>query len=209
MFIHSRWGAEVMSLQHLFVYGSMAEGMVHFDKIRNFILTVQPAQTFGTAYRLKIGYPVITLNGQDRIHGNLLELNSSELLWHILDEFYGCNPHDKSKSFYQREVVDVWVGSESQKASVYVTSENKIPASAQTICGGDWQAALRSHPPMSDKLTDKQKNYVLKLGSSSSREIVPIDMTLYRELMSLELIVDKGRRLALSQLGQELYRHLK
>jgi hypothetical protein len=33
-------------------------------------------------------------------------------------------------------------------------------------------------------------------------------MELYRELMKLELVVDKGRRLALSKLGQEVARYL-
>jgi hypothetical protein len=61
---------------------------------------------------------------------------------------------------------------------------------------------------MTSKLTEKQATYIQRLGRSSGREIVPIDLTLYRELMNLELIVDKGRRLALSKLGQEVFRHL-
>jgi hypothetical protein len=94
-------------------------------------------------------------------------------------------------------------------AWTYLLSPEKVPSNAQLIAEGDWEKALRDQPPLSEKLTDKQKRYVLKLGASSGREIIPIDMTLYRELMSLELIVDKGRRLALSRLGQELYQHLK
>ncbi len=206
---HNLWGAEVMNQQCLFVYGSMAEGMVHFEKVKNFIKSIRTATAYGTIYRLKVGYPVMVLTGQDLIQGNLLELNTSDILWHLLDEFYGCNRQDPCKSFYRRESAEVLVDGEITPASLYVTSIEKIPANAQLIPGGDWQEALRSLPPLCDRLTDKQKNYVLKLGASSSREIVPIDMTLYRELMSLELIVDKGRRLALSQFGQELYRHLK
>jgi len=202
-------GEEVVNQQHLFVYGSMAEGMVHFEKIKSFIKSIVIGKTRGSIYRLKIGYPVMVSEGQDLIQGNLLDLNTSELLWHLLDEFYGCNSQDPSKSFYHRAKADVWVDGDIKTASIYLTIPEKIPNSAQLIPGGDWQETLRIHPPISDKLTDKQKNYVIKLGSSSSREIVPIDMTLYRELMSLELIVDKGRRLALSSFGQELYRHLK
>ncbi|MNS72308.1 hypothetical protein D3C72_1057130 [compost metagenome] len=63
-------------------------------------------------------------------------------------------------------------------------------------------------PALTAKLSDKQVTYIQKLGKSSGREIIPIDLTLYRELMNLELIVDKGRRLALSKFGQEVYRHL-
>lgn len=202
-------GEEGVNQQYLFVYGLMAEGMVHFEKIKDFFKSITTGKTKGTMYRLKSGYPVLVQEGQDFIHGNLLELNSSDLLWHLLDEFYGYNSQDPNKSFYRREATEVWMNDDIKVASVYVMGPEKIPATAQLIQGGDWQQMLRQQPPLSEQLTVKQKNYVLKLGSSSSREIVPIDMTLYRELMSLELIVDKGRRLALSSFGQELYRHLK
>ena len=198
-----------MNGQLLFVYGSMAEGMVHFEKIKDLIVSVVPAVARGTVYRLKIGYPAMVLNGQDFIHGNLVELKSSEVLWHLLDGFYGYNQQDPGKSLYLRETVNVMAKDTLMPAWVYVLPFEKIPVNAQVIAGGDWKAALVEQPPLSEKLSDKQKNYVLKLGASSGREIIPIDMGLYRELMSMELIVDKGRRLALSRLGQELYRHLK
>jgi hypothetical protein len=67
---------------------------------------------------------------------------------------------------------------------------------------------MREEPVFTEKLSEKQKSYVQRLGAISGREIVPIDLGLYRELMNLELIVDKGRRLALSKLGQEVYRYL-
>jgi len=63
-------------------------------------------------------------------------------------------------------------------------------------------------PNFLDQLTAKQVNYIKKLGSSSGRDIVPIDMELYRELMKMELIVDKGRRLALTKLGKEVFSYL-
>jgi hypothetical protein len=73
---------------------------------------------------------------------------------------------------------------------------------------GDWKSLLLNQANLLDKLTERQKTYIQRLGASLGREIVPIDLPLYRELMNLELIVDKGRRLALSKLGQEVYRYL-
>ena len=68
---------------------------------------------------------------------------------------------------------------------------------------------MKNDPPVTTQLTEKQITYILKLGAVKGRDIVPInDLTLYRELMKLELIVDKGRRLALSSLGKEVYNHL-
>jgi hypothetical protein len=93
-------------------------------------------------------------------------------------------------------------------AQVYVLNPMRLPTDSILIKDGDWQTDLKVSPALPAKLTDKQRTYVQKLGASSGREIVPIDLTLYRELMNLELIVDKGRRLALSKLGQEVYRYL-
>ncbi len=57
-------------------------------------------------------------------------------------------------------------------------------------------------------LTEKQRLYIQKLGTTTGRKIVPIDLTLYRELMKLNLIEDKGRRVALTKLGTEVFRQL-
>jgi gamma-glutamylcyclotransferase (GGCT)/AIG2-like uncharacterized protein YtfP len=198
-----------MNGQMLFVYGSIAEGMIHFEKIKEFVVSVSPAVARGQVYRMPIGYPAMTLEGQDTIQGNLLVLKVSDLLWYLLDSFYGYNPQDNSKSLFTREAIATMVDDKLIQAWSYVLPVDRVPACSKLIPGGDWKAALKENPPLPEKLTEKQKKYVLKLGASSGREIVPIDMALYRELMSLELIVDKGRRLALSRLGQELYRNLK
>jgi hypothetical protein len=99
-------------------------------------------------------------------------------------------------------------GGAETSAWVYVLNPEKLPPTAVKIVGGDWQASLVSQPVLTEKLTERQRNYILRLGASTGREIVPIDLPLYRELMNLEMIVDKGRRLALSKLGHEVYRYL-
>ena len=76
------------------------------------------------------------------------------------------------------------------------------------IENGDWRQSLKENPVLPDSLTEKQVCYIRKLGASSGRDIVPIDLQLYRELMKLDLIVDKGRRLALTKLGKDVYRFL-
>jgi len=193
-----------------FVYGSFCEGMVHFSKIQNFVESSVFARVKATAYRLKVGFPALVKGGGDLVPGQLVEMKGSELLIGLLDEFYGFNRMDPEKSLYTREEVDVYPegSSISVKAWVYFLSPLKLPVNAAVINGGDWQRSLAEQPALTDKLTEKQTAYIQKLGKSSGREIVPIDLTLYRELMNLELIVDKGRRLALSRLGQEVFRHL-
>jgi gamma-glutamylcyclotransferase (GGCT)/AIG2-like uncharacterized protein YtfP len=198
-----------MTTTRFFVYGSLCEGMVHFSKIQSFIESSVPAQIRATAYRLKVGFPVLVNIGADIVPGHLLEIKSSDLLIGLLDEFFGFSVLDPAKSLYLREESIVAVdGGGLEKAWVYFLNPAKLPVGATVIQGGDWKKSLEEAPALTEKLSERQKSYITKLGGSSGREIVPIDLQLYRELMNLELIVDKGRRLALSKLGHEVFRHL-
>jgi len=205
----SQFRGGFMTATRFFVYGSLSEGMVHFSKIQNFIVSSVPAQIRATAYRLKVGFPVLINSGADLVTGHLVELKSSELLVGLLDEFFGYNQMDPAKSLYHRQetIVSTDEGTE-ERAWVYFLNPLKLPLNAMLIQGGDWVKSMCEQPVMTEKLSEKQKCYISKLGSSSGRDIVPIDLQLYRELMNLELIVDKGRRLALSKLGHEVFRHL-
>jgi gamma-glutamylcyclotransferase (GGCT)/AIG2-like uncharacterized protein YtfP len=184
--------------------------MVHFSKISNFVVSSASAFVRGSAYRLKVGFPALSREGEDLVPGQLMELQASDLLMGLLDEFYGFNRQDPEKSLYCREEVNVYIQgtAESVKAWVYFLNPQKLPDNAQLIHGGDWRKSLEQQPALTAKLSEKQVTYIQRLGKSSGREIIPIDLVLYRELMNLELIVDKGRRLALSKFGQEVYRHL-
>jgi gamma-glutamylcyclotransferase (GGCT)/AIG2-like uncharacterized protein YtfP len=198
-----------MSEMKFFVYGSLSEGLVHFSKIKDFITHLEPARIQGTAYRLKVGFPVVVDSGNDSIPGQLAHFSSStDLLISLLDEFHGFNRMDETKSLYIRKEVDVRTDQGIVKAWSYLLSPSKLPKTSNKIEGGDWVASLQQEPVLTDKLTERQRAYILRLGSSQGREIVPIDLSLYRELMNLEMIVDKGRRLALSKLGQEVFRYL-
>jgi gamma-glutamylcyclotransferase (GGCT)/AIG2-like uncharacterized protein YtfP len=198
------------AIVQFFVYGSMTEGLVHFEKIKEFVTASKPARARGKAYRLQVGFPVFVENGADFVPGSLLDLKANSLLINILDEFHGFNQDEPEKSLYFRKEVDVEVDGNLQKAWSYTLNPTKLPKSATVIEGGDWVTSLKNEPALTEKLTERQKGYICRLGAISGREIVPInDLSLYRELMNLELIVDKGRRLALSKLGHEVHRYLE
>jgi gamma-glutamylcyclotransferase (GGCT)/AIG2-like uncharacterized protein YtfP len=195
----------------LFVYGSLSQGLVHFDRIRDFVEASQPAFIYASAHRLKVGYPVLTEQANDRVPGFYLMVKSdvsSDLLFTILDSFHGVNICDESKSLHFRRQTLVETEAGMKSAWCYFINPSKMPLGSQPIPGGDWMGSLQEKPALTANLTERQRTYVQRLGASVGREIVPIDLGLYRELMGLELIVDKGRRLALSKFGQEVYRYL-
>lgn len=203
-----------MTTMRFFVIGSWTEGMLHFQKLRPFIVSYEQATLSALAYRLPVGFPVLVAENSgtaaDQIVGQLVELQYNETLLALMDSLHGVHVADPIKGLHQRASVKISKQSgDSIDAQVYFFNPKKLTSKAVRIAGGVWQESLATNPPLTDQLTEKQKTYVLKLGSAKGRDIVPInDLSLYRELMKLELIVDKGRRLALSALGKEVFSYL-
>jgi gamma-glutamylcyclotransferase (GGCT)/AIG2-like uncharacterized protein YtfP len=204
-----------MTTMRFFVIGSWTEGMFHFQKLRPFIVSYEQATIQAQAYRLPVGFPVLlaensSSGGSDQIVGQLIELKYDETLLTLMDSLHGVHAVDPSKGLHQRSSVQiVKTSGDVDEAQVYFLNPKKLSPKAVRIAGGVWQESLALNPPLTETLSEKQKTYVLKLGAVKGRDIVPInDLTLYRELMKLELIVDKGRRLALSSLGKDVYNHL-
>ena len=203
-----------MTTMRFFVIGSWTEGMLHFQKLRPFIVSYEQAQILGTVYRLPAGFPVIVENldsqGCDEIIGQLIEIKKDETLMSLLDSFHGVHQTDENKGVHKRRLIEVKkVSGQLEEALVYLFNPKKLNSKCEKIPGGVWKEMMKMNPPMTEQLSDRQKTYVMKLGAAKARDIIPInDLTLYRELMKLELIVDKGRRLALSSLGKEVYKHL-
>ncbi len=202
-----------MTTMRFFVIGSWTEGMLHFQKLKPFIVSYEPATVKGDVYRVPAGFPVIVENldlQADEIIGQLVELKADETLISLMDSFHGVHHADEIKGMHFRRTLKVKKSSgDIEEAQVYVYNPKKLNSKAKKIEGSTWAEVMKNEPPMAEELTDRQKTYVLKLGAAKARDIIPInDLTLYRELMKLELIVDKGRRLALSSLGKEVYKHL-
>lgn len=200
----------------LFVYGSLTDGMVHFDKLKPYVVEKKNAKYLGFAYRTPVGYPVLlntnaqgTLDGAQWIEGQLLTLSAPDLFYRILDEYYGYSPFTPDKSLHWKEKTEVQCETgDTINCSIYLMNPSKLPKGSSYIEDGNWRKSLDLQPPLMNELTEKQVTYIKRLSQSSGREIVPIDLNLYRELLKLELIVDKGRRLALTKLGKEVARHL-
>lgn len=192
----------------LFVYGSFTDGHVHYKKIAPFVESKKPATAQGSIYKLEVGYPVFLNDKSSVVKGTLVTLQTSDVVLNILDEFHGYNLKAPEKSLFLRtEVEVVTLDGESITTYTYSINPAKLPKTAKLISSGDWESD--SAQLLTSDLTDRQRGYVLKLGASSGRDIVPIDLQLYRELMNKGLIVDKGRRLALSALGKEVFRYLE
>lgn len=186
--------------QFLFLYGSSDVGQVHFLKISTFIKSLKRACMRGTIYRLSCGYPILSTDGETLIEGKLAEIEAPESFWPILDELFRFNPQTPKKGLFIRSTREAYIDNFSRVSTeVYVANPLKSLKDANVISDGTW-----SLNQSESELTERQKTYIQKLSRAKGRDIVPIELDLYRELLSKQLIVDKGRRLALTKLGQEI-----
>lgn len=146
------------------------------------------------------------------VRGNLYTLEADfSSSWPLVDEYLGAQFFHPQKGLFARLECEVYTdlnnSKEAEKVWGYFINSKKLAQPVSHLENGNWKDLGLSS--LANDLTEKQRNYLQKLGAVSGREIVPIqDLSLYRELMKLELVVDKGRRLALSKLGQEVYRTL-
>jgi gamma-glutamylcyclotransferase (GGCT)/AIG2-like uncharacterized protein YtfP len=199
------------SEMNIFVYGSLARGNIHFNKFFNEEQITPNVFIRASAYRLEVGYSVVsTQNPFQMVPGDMVTCSKSEILLSLLDEFHGFSFKTPEKSLYLRILTDVYMDDGSvKKAYVYSINPLKLPKTAKLIESGNWLEDFTNNPPITEKLKDREKEYIRKLGNASGRDIVPIQLELYRCLMNLGMIVDKGRRLALSKLGKEVFRYLE
>ena len=199
-----------MTTMRFFMIGSWTEGMLHFQKLMPFIVSYETATIQATVYRLPIGFPVLTESKTQTISGQFIELTVDPTLLALMDTVQGVKASEPNKGLhYRAKAVVTKASGQIDEAEVYYYNPKKLTSQAKLIADGQWKKSIEENRPLPLQLSERQKTYVLKLGAVKGRDIIPInDLTLYRELMKLELIVDKGRRLALSSLGKEVYNHL-
>ena len=193
----------------LFLYGASAEGMIQYSRFSHYVQNLQPAETRGTVYRLKVGYPVLVEGGQDLVRGQVAQLQLSDIALELMDQLNGFHKLNQQDSlFWRKEIMITTQDQGVQRVWAYVLNPARVPKDAMVVRDGDWLTHMKEQPALPETLTEKQRHYILKLGRASSREVIPIEMGMYRELLKLEIIVDKGRRLALSKLGHDVFKYL-
>jgi len=190
--------------QSFFAYGSFAEKQVHHSKFAGLITDSKPGFVRGQAYRLRCGYPIVLpSDGGDWIEGVLYELNAPDSFWSIMDEMIGV---DLTKpGLWTRDKVFVQCNHLSQTiATFYGLNAQKMRQVFRPIKAGRWHEDMSLAPPLTQQLDERHLDYIKKLSKAKGRELVPYKLDVYRALLSMELIKDKGRRPALTSLGQEI-----
>ena len=111
-------------MHRLFVYGTLKFGEINHNRIfSGYDIKITPAWTYGKLYDL--GYFPALTDGNNKVYGELIEFDNPEILQRVdyLEGFRGDNhPHN----YYERRMVDVFVGGNKVKAWVYVLSDEQV-----------------------------------------------------------------------------------
>lgn len=194
--------------ESFFLYGAYES--VCYPRFKDLVTESQPAFIRGTLSRLHCGMTLVKQTGDQIISGRLVSLRLPESGWPILDGLSGYDSVSPKRCWVHRQPVNAFLADGvSLPSQTYVLNPEKwriVPEDLDQakMATKEWQEFAKGQQGLFEKLTDRQKEYIMRLSRAKGREIIPVDMSLYRELMSYELIVDKGRRLALTKLGQEI-----
>ena len=181
--------------------------MTHHKLIEDAVLTTQEARARGSAYRLEVGYPVYCSEGEEVVHGEVVELKNLDVIWPLLDQFFMYKESKAEKCVYLREIVKVQTAQGEMDVYTYGLNPLKKPKSAQEILNARWRDDFAAITPLTEELTLEEATYIKKLGQCTGREIVPYT-PLTRILEKRGFVIDKGRRPALTKLGKELFQFL-
>jgi gamma-glutamylcyclotransferase (GGCT)/AIG2-like uncharacterized protein YtfP len=192
--------------QSLFAYGSFSENQVHYSKFSQMIVNSEPSSVYGQVYRLRCGYPILSVEGSDQVPGHLFELEVPESFWSVMDQLLGVS--GEQESLWIRQTVSVDCANDGVLAQAYVLNPEMQSQVLRPIPQGRWSEDMTQAPPLTQHLETRHLDYLKKLSQARGRELVPYKLDVYRTLMSLELIKDKGRRPALTRLGQEISQFL-
>ncbi len=190
---------------NFFIYGVYDEGGACFGRFKNFIRQSQPAMVKGSLYQLQSGFSLVLNQGEGFVRGTLVELDIAENHWPLFDALNGCGFEKMiGKGFVVKDKVRL-NGDEMSGLHVdaYCLNPEKILMTSGEIQPENL-SKNKEAPALVATLTERQKNYIQKLSRTKGREVIPIDLAIARELISKELIIDKGRRLALTNLGSEV-----
>lgn len=198
-----------MSTNFIFFLSSAIEEYPFLFRQAGLVQSASKATTTGSTYLNPVGFPVLVPDGLNSVEGLLLNVSANDIFLTILDEVMGFSPQNEVSSIHLRRLIKVKLNDGAEvEAYAYVANLEHPKIAFKIVPNGQWQKVTELNPPIPHRLNDKQKNYISRLAKTSGREIIPIDLPLYRELMNLELVIDKGRRIALTKLGQDVYRYL-
>ena len=136
----------------LFVYGSLMGDGFNGKLLRPFAAIIRPARINGTLYHTGYGFPVVDVEVNGLVLGELVTLNDPAAAFAVLDRYEGIS--DASFTLYRRIEINAWLCEAVDPIPVLTHIYAVNPAKLASIPGlervesGNWLRFLmqqRSH----------------------------------------------------------------
>ena len=123
----------------LFVYGTLKTGGKYHFYLEEASLRAEQAIAAGSLYDTGLGYPAMSLEGTDKIHGEVYEI--PEVLWPAIDFLEDCTG-DEITDLYEKSMISVDVSGEVLEATVYLAKDKSLLK--EKISNGVWDVVVHA-----------------------------------------------------------------
>lgn len=130
----------------IFTYGTLLRASRAHRIIQSFSAKVRPARINGTLYHTGYGFPVVDVETEGQVLGELVLLNDQEAAFASLDRYEGVG--NASFGLYRRVEVEAYPleGGEPVLTQVYAVNPGKLASipGLERVETGDWLAYLKT-----------------------------------------------------------------
>jgi len=128
-----------LAIKHVFVYGTLKEGMANHDRFCGDALTIEPAFTNGRLYHLPYGFPAMFDAPDGQVFGEVMTFPDIKKTLERLDSLEGYRPGDNQNHYIRvGKAVTILNSRKTVRAWVYVYPKSRLRLDFTPIATGNW-----------------------------------------------------------------------
>ncbi|MGE1033143.1 gamma-glutamylcyclotransferase family protein, partial [Bacillus sp. GKis3/1] len=120
-------------MHYVFVYGTLRKEQTNAHYMQGAICIADKAWTYGKLFDTNEGYPAMTYSSEEKVYGEVYEINDEIL--HKLDELEEYTGNAET-DLYDRITQTVYATDREIEAYVYIAQDKKMIL--KVIDSGDW-----------------------------------------------------------------------
>ncbi|MEQ6390724.1 gamma-glutamylcyclotransferase [Bacillaceae bacterium S4-13-58] len=123
-------------MKKVFVYGTLRKHESNARLLENARLIAEQCWTYGKLYDVGVGYPSVTKDDQDKVYGELYEVDEGQLK--ALNQLEGFDEFNPEYNLYDRVEQEVFTDLGTFSAFVYIFNQEQVKG-LRRIESGDWK----------------------------------------------------------------------
>ena len=117
----------------VFVYGTLKTDGPYYKIFKEYVLSVDDVYTYGTLYMYREFFPAFSIEGENKIFGQMMTLFDTKAVFRILDTM---------ETFYQRKLIDVFLVKNNKKYKSWVYHVDTALGNMKKIDSNCWDNTI-------------------------------------------------------------------